>query len=128
MKILTRDDTDHNTEYVTLADYRELEASAADIVEDFNRASNERDHVQEDRGIRKTSGIGWMMWCLEAEKERDKAKQLLQSASKWMNRIVDRRDDLPIHFFDGFDPRPLAKDIVRNLGNEQGEATPPEPR
>jgi hypothetical protein len=27
MKILTRDETDHNTEYVTLADYRELEAS-----------------------------------------------------------------------------------------------------
>jgi len=31
MKILTRDDTDHNTEYVTLADYRELEASAAEL-------------------------------------------------------------------------------------------------
>ena len=28
MKILTRDDTNHNTEYVTLADYRELEASS----------------------------------------------------------------------------------------------------
>ena len=27
MKILTRDETDHNTEYVTLADYRELESS-----------------------------------------------------------------------------------------------------
>lgn len=29
MKILTRDDTDHNTEYVTLSDYRELEQENA---------------------------------------------------------------------------------------------------
>lgn len=55
-----------------------LVASHTEIVEDFKRASDERDHVQEDGGIRNTSGIGWMMWCIEAEKERDEARSLLQ--------------------------------------------------
>lgn len=44
-------------------------------------------------------------------RERDEATDMLKGAVKWLDRLTDRREMLPEHFFAEYDPAPLAVKI-----------------
>lgn len=46
-----------------------------------------------------------------------RAKELLISALKWIRRIEERKEDLPLSFLDNCDPKPLRKKIEEFLGD-----------
>lgn len=46
-------------------------------------------------------------------------RSVLKSAVKWLERIHNRREDLPKSFLDGCDPGPLAKKIRGILAKEE---------
>jgi hypothetical protein len=48
---------------------------------------------------------------LEIVAQLEQTQNLLNSSVKWIDRIVNRRDDLPLNFFDNCDPGQLAKEI-----------------
>jgi hypothetical protein len=54
------------------------------------------------------------VYCEEIKDLRsklEKSQNLLISSVKWIDRIVGRRDDLPVNFFDNCNPSHLAKEI-----------------
>jgi hypothetical protein len=48
---------------------------------------------------------------IEVRAKDPTAKILLKSALKWIRRIEERAEDLPVSFLDNCDPKPLRKEI-----------------
>lgn len=43
------------------------------------------------------------------------ARELLKRSVKWLERLENRKSELPASFLDGCDPAPLAQDIREHL-------------
>jgi hypothetical protein len=61
--------------------------------------------------------MGSTMTIAVVSKLTPEARDVLIGAVKWLERISDRKDQLPASFMDNCDPAPLAKKIRRLLSN-----------
>jgi hypothetical protein len=55
-------------------------------------------------------------------------RDTILAATKWIERICDRKEMLPASFMDNTDPAPIAKKLRAILDSQNAELTHPEPK